>query len=226
MIARFQKNFFFASEEDIVIHWIVKVLIFPHLWQGRMYHLLGIHHTLVWNRVLKNKQEWFLQILLRGRQCWRMWCIHGVFHPFEVRNLGEIVSVMAMITTKSTREVISEVVVVIPPLGFIVIISLGVMVTFIVVSTNRLVLLGVIPPSSWVIIVSVFFLSFWHYWTGGPNFPYSVVQNFEIVEWERVEIFYLQDVVVLVEGKLALEYQEMENTYFFVATICRVHTKA
>jgi hypothetical protein len=32
-----------------------------------------------------------------------------------------------------------------------------------------------------------FFLSFWHYSTDGPDFPYSTVQKYEIVEWERVE---------------------------------------
>jgi hypothetical protein len=32
-----------------------------------------------------------------------------------------------------------------------------------------------------------FFLSFWHYSTDGSGWPYSVVQNFDIAEWERAE---------------------------------------
>jgi hypothetical protein len=73
-----------------------------------------------------------------------MWYIYGFFHPFEVRNLEEMVSLMSMITAKITREVHLEVVVVVPPLLFIVIVPLGVLVTLILVAPNRLVLLGVI----------------------------------------------------------------------------------
>jgi hypothetical protein len=32
-----------------------------------------------------------------------------------------------------------------------------------------------------------FFLSSWHYLVDEPYFPYSTVQNFEPVEWERAE---------------------------------------
>jgi hypothetical protein len=74
-----------------------------------MHFLLGIHHTLVWNRVLQRSPGWLLQILLwgllRGRRCWRTWCIHGIFHPFEADNLGTMVSIMTMLTTQGTREV-------------------------------------------------------------------------------------------------------------------------
>jgi hypothetical protein len=31
------------------------------------------------------------------------------------------------------------------------------------------------------------FLSFWNYSMDGLDFPYSVVRNFDIAEWERVE---------------------------------------
>jgi len=55
------------------------------------------------------------------------------------------VSIMSMLTAKSTREVRSEVVVVfVPPLLFVDIVPLGVLVTLILVAPNRLVLLGVI----------------------------------------------------------------------------------
>jgi hypothetical protein len=125
-----------------------------------MHLMLGIHHTLVWNRVLKHNQGRLLQILLfgllRGKQCWRTWRVHGIFHPFKVNNLGEMVSVMAVLTIKRARKVCLEVVVFVPPLMFIVMAPLGVLVTLVLVSPNRLVLLGVISPKSGVIIVSVF----------------------------------------------------------------------
>jgi hypothetical protein len=140
-----QKNFFFSSEEDIVIRRIPKVLILSHLCGGRMNLLLDIHHTLVWNRVLQHICGWLLQILLwgllRGTQRWRMWCVHGIFHPFEVSNLGVMGSILTMLTTKSTREVRMEVVVVVPHLEFVVIVPLRILVTLVLVSPRRLVLL-------------------------------------------------------------------------------------
>jgi hypothetical protein len=143
-----------------VILQISRVLILSHLWWGRMYVLLGIRHTLVCNRVLQHIRGWLLQILLwgllRGRRCWRIWRIHGVFHPFEVINLGEMVSIMTMLTAMSAREVHPDVVIFVPPLAFVVIVPLGVLVTLILVAPSRLVLLGFISPWSWVIIVSVF----------------------------------------------------------------------
>ena len=53
-----KKNLFFASKEDVVIDYISRlngtsILIFPYLGWSKVYLLLGIHHTLVWNRVLK-----------------------------------------------------------------------------------------------------------------------------------------------------------------------------
>jgi uncharacterized membrane protein len=93
---------------------------------------------------------------------------------------------MTMLTTKGTREVRLEVVVV-PPLAFVVISPLGVLVPLILVAPSRLVLLGVVSPWSWVIIVSVFSFIFGIIRLMGQDFPYSVVQNFEIAEWERVE---------------------------------------
>jgi len=128
-----------------VILQIPMVLILSHIWWGRMHLLLGIHHTLVWNRVFQHSRGWFLKILLwgflRGRRRWRTWCVHGFFHLFEVINLGAMVSVMSMLTAKSTRFVV-------PPLAFFVIVPMGVLV-----SPDRLVLLGIISPWSWVIIV-------------------------------------------------------------------------
>jgi hypothetical protein len=64
-------------------------------------------------------------------------------------------SIMTMLTAKSTREVFLEVVVVVPPLAFVVIFPLGVLVTLVLVSPNKLIYLGVISPWSSVIIVLV-----------------------------------------------------------------------
>jgi hypothetical protein len=63
---------------------------------------------------------------------------------------------MSMLTAKSPREVRMEVVFVVPPLAFVVIVPLGVLVTLILVAPNRLVFLGVIFPWSRVIIVSIY----------------------------------------------------------------------
>ena len=72
--------------------------------------------------------------------------IYRIFHPFEVRNLGEMVSVMAILTEKGTRKVFPKVFVVVPPLVFFVISPLEVMVPLILVAPSRLVLLGVVSP--------------------------------------------------------------------------------
>jgi hypothetical protein len=125
-----------------------------------MYLFLGIHHTLVWNKVLQHGRGWLLQIilwgLLRGRKHWRTWCVHGLFHPFKVRNLGTMVGIMSVLTVKSAREVHPEIFIVFLPLAFVVIIPMGVLVTLILVSPSRLVLLGVVSTWSRVIIVLVF----------------------------------------------------------------------
>jgi hypothetical protein len=101
-----------------------------------------------------------LQVLLwglsRGKRRWMTWHILGFFHPFEVRNLGAMVSIMSILTAKSAREVRSEVFVVFLPLAFVVTVPLGVLVTLILVSPNGLVLLGVVSAWSRVIIVLVF----------------------------------------------------------------------
>jgi hypothetical protein len=159
MIARLYKDLLFSSEEDSAIRSIPRVLILSHLWWGRVCFLLSIHCPLMWNRDFQHCRGWLLQILLwgllRGRRHWWKWHIHGIFHPFEVSDLGIMVSIMTIFTTKGTREVRREVVFV-PPLVFSFISLLGVLIPLILVAPNMLVLLGVISPWSWVIIVSVF----------------------------------------------------------------------
>jgi hypothetical protein len=140
-IASLQKNLFFAGKEDIVVSQIPelsggRVLILPHLGWGRVYLLLGIHHTLVWNRILKNGRRWLLQVLLRGllrgRQCWRMLCVHGFFHSFEVGNLGAMVSIMPILTTNFAMEVRPNIFIVLS-LSFVILVPLGVLVALILV---------------------------------------------------------------------------------------------
>jgi hypothetical protein len=69
--------------------------------------------------------------------------VHGVFHLFEVRNLGEMVCIVSILTTESAREVSSKIVVVLP-LSFVIIFPLWVLVALILVSPSGMVLLGVI----------------------------------------------------------------------------------
>jgi hypothetical protein len=110
--------------------------------------MLGGHHTLLWNKFFQHGRGWLFQILLwgmlRGRRCWRTQCLHGVFHLFEIRNLGAMVTIMTILTTKSIREFYMKDVVLIPPLAFFFILPLGVLVTLILVSPSRMVLFGVI----------------------------------------------------------------------------------
>ena len=65
-------------------------------------------------------------------------------------------SIMSILTSKSTMEVHPEIVVVVLPLAFFVIVPLRVLVTLILVAPNKLVLLGVISTWSQFINVSVF----------------------------------------------------------------------
>jgi hypothetical protein len=72
-----QKDFFLTGEEDSTICGIVCIEVLSQLWWGRLYVLLGVYHTLVWNGVLQHGWGWLLHVLLwgllRGRRCWRVW---------------------------------------------------------------------------------------------------------------------------------------------------------
>jgi hypothetical protein len=71
-----QKDLFLTGEEDCMIYWIVWIEVLSQLWWGRLYLLLGVHHTLVWNRILQYGWGGLLHVLLwgllKGRRCWRM----------------------------------------------------------------------------------------------------------------------------------------------------------
>jgi hypothetical protein len=47
------------------------------------------------------------------------------------------------------------------------------------------------------------------------DFPYSTIQNLEVVKWERAEIFLRWHVGVLVEEKPTMEDHENENMDWF-----------
>jgi hypothetical protein len=49
-----QKDFFLTGEEDHVICWIVWIEVLSQLRWGRLHVMLGVYHTLVWNRILQH----------------------------------------------------------------------------------------------------------------------------------------------------------------------------
>ena len=93
-----------------------------------------------------------LWCLLRGEWCRRRGKVPRVFEPFEISNLGAMVSVMTELTTKSTRVDGFNI---IPPLVFVVVAPLGVLVSWVLVAPSRLILLGLIPALTWVVGVPV-----------------------------------------------------------------------
>jgi hypothetical protein len=76
-----------------------------------------------------------------------------VFQPFEIHDLGAMVSVMTEITTKGTREDGFNMIF---PLVYVIIISpLGVLVPLVLVAPSGLVLGGLIPALTWVVVIPV-----------------------------------------------------------------------
>jgi hypothetical protein len=94
--------------------------------------------------------------LLGGRRHWRTWCIHGLFHLFKVGNLGEMMIIMSILTAKRAREVLPEVVVDVPPLAFVFIAPLGVLVTLILVSPTCWFCWGLFPPGPRLLLFQFF----------------------------------------------------------------------
>ena len=103
--------------------------------------MLGVYHTLMWNRILQHGGRGLLCVLLwcllRGRLCRRRGKAPIVFQPFEINDLGAMVSVMTELTTKGTREYGFNI---ISPLAFVIISPLGVLVPVVLVAPNGLVL--------------------------------------------------------------------------------------
>jgi hypothetical protein len=108
--------------------------------------LLGIYHTLMWNRILQHGGRGLLHVLLwcllSSTLCRRMGKTTRVFQPFEISDLEAMISVMAKITTKGTREYSFNI---ISPFAFIMISPLGVLVPLVLVAPSWLVLWGLIP---------------------------------------------------------------------------------
>jgi hypothetical protein len=139
--------------------------------------LLCVYHALVWNRILQYSGRGLLHILLlhilllcllRGRLCRGGGKISRVFQPFEIYNLGAMVGVMTVHATKSTRVDGFDS---IPPLASVVIAPLGVLVPLVLVAPRGLVLWGMVPALTRIVVIPV--LSFppvivcWMRWVGG-----------------------------------------------------------
>jgi hypothetical protein len=73
MILRLQKDFFLTGEENCTLCWIVRVVVLSYLRWGMLCILLGVYHTLMWNRILQYGGRGLLHILLwcllRGSLC-------------------------------------------------------------------------------------------------------------------------------------------------------------
>jgi hypothetical protein len=144
---RLQKDLFLTGEENCSLCWVVGVEVLSHLRWGLLCVLLGVYHTFMWNRILQHSGRGLLHVLLwcllMGRLCRRMGKTTRVFQPFEISDLGEMMSVMAEFTTKGTREDSFNI---ISPLAFVIMIApLGGLVPLVLVAPIWLVLWGLIP---------------------------------------------------------------------------------
>ena len=118
--------------------------------------LLGVYDTLMWDRILQHSGRGLLRVLLlcllRGRLRWGGGKAPRVLQPFEISDLWAMVSVMTIYATKSTRmDGFNS----IPPLAFVVIAPLGVLVPLVLVAPSGLMLWGLIPALTRVIVIPV-----------------------------------------------------------------------
>jgi hypothetical protein len=159
-----QKDFFLAGEENGTLSWIVRVVVLSCLRWGTLCILLGVYHALMWNRILQYRERGLLHILLlcllQGKLCRGRGKIPRVFQPFEISDLGAMVGVMTIHATKSTRvDGFNSIL----PLAFVVIAPLGVLVPLVLIAPSGLVLWGLIPALTRIVVIPV------------PSFPPSVV---------------------------------------------------
>ena len=101
-----------------------------------------------------------LLCLLWGRLCRSGGEIPCIFQSFEICNLGAMVSVMAVYSTKSTRVIGFNS---IPPLASVVIAPLGVLVPLVLIAPSGLMLWDLIPALTRIVVIPV------------SSFPLSVV---------------------------------------------------
>jgi hypothetical protein len=95
-----------------------------------------------------------------------------------------MVGVMTIDSTKGTRVYGFNGV---PPLAFVVIAPLRVLVPLVRVAPSGLLLWGLIPTLIGVIVVSYSILSFCYCSKGSLGWQYSIVQNSDTVEQRKVE---------------------------------------
>jgi hypothetical protein len=112
-----------------------------------------------------------LLCLLRCRLRWGGGKAPRVFQPFEIRNLGAVVCVMTVHATKSTRVDGFNI---IPPLVFVVIAPLGVLVPLVLVAPSGLMLWGLIPALTRVIVIPV------------PSFFFGIVRRVGCVQLFKI----------------------------------------
>jgi hypothetical protein len=110
----------------------------------------------MWNRILQygGRGLWHILLLclLRDRLCRGRGKILRVFQPFEISDLGAMVRVMTIHTAKSTRvDGFNR----IPPLAFVVIAPLGVLVPLVLVAPRGLVLWGMIPALTRIVVIPI-----------------------------------------------------------------------
>ena len=125
--------------------------------------LLGVYDTLMWNRILQycgRLLRILLLCLLRGRLRRGRRNTPRVFQPLEISDLWTMVSVMTIDSTKGTRVYGFNRV---PPLAFVVVAPLRVLVPLVRVAPSGLLLWGLIPTLIGVIDVPI------------PSFPSVIV---------------------------------------------------
>ena len=130
-------------------------MILAYLGWGMLCILLGVDDALMWNRILQycgRLLRILLLCLLRGRLRRRRRNTPRVFQPLEISDLWAMVSVMTIDSTKSTWVYGFNRV---PPLAFVVIAPLGVLVPLVLVALSGLVLWGLIPTLTWVVVILV-----------------------------------------------------------------------
>jgi hypothetical protein len=154
MITCLQKDFFFTGEENCPLYGVIGFVVLAYLRWGMLRILLGVDHTLMWDRILQHDGWRLLRILLlcllRGRLHRRRGNTPRVFQSFEISDLWEMVSVMTIYTTKSTRgDGFNSV----TPLVFVVIAPLGVLVPLVRVAPSGWMLWGLIPALTRIVVV-------------------------------------------------------------------------
>jgi hypothetical protein len=131
-------------------------MVLTHLRWGMLHVLLGVYDTLMWDRILQYGGRWLLHIFLLCL-LWRRLCGGGgkvprVFQPLEISDLGEMVSVMDVHATKRTRvDSFNS----IPPLAFVVISPLGVLVPLVLIAPSGWMLWGLIPTLTKIVVIPV-----------------------------------------------------------------------